>query len=63
MRHHVTSLHESIWDIFEFGVQVPQVGDKDYDSDEAAQIRHFNSQATSILLAPCVRRSVTRCKG
>jgi hypothetical protein len=48
MRHHLTSLHESIWDIVEFGAQVPQVGDKDY-SDEAAQIRH--SQATSILLA------------
>jgi hypothetical protein len=51
MRHHLTSLHESIWDIVEFGAQVPQVGDKDYDSDEATQIRHFNSQATSILLA------------
>jgi hypothetical protein len=34
MRHHLTSLHESIWDIVEFGAQVPQVGDKDYDSDE-----------------------------
>jgi hypothetical protein len=43
MRHHLTSLHESIWDIVEFGAQVPQVGDEDYDSDEAAQIRHFNS--------------------
>jgi hypothetical protein len=51
IRHHLTSLHESIWEIVEFGAQVPQVGDKDYDSDEAAQIRHFNSQATSILLA------------
>jgi hypothetical protein len=51
MRHHLTSLHESIWDIVEFGAQVPKVGDKDYDSDEVAQIRHFNSQATSILLA------------
>ena len=51
MRHHLTLLHESIWDIVEFGAQVPQVGDKDYNSDEAAQIRHFNSQATSILLA------------
>jgi hypothetical protein len=30
MRHHLTSLHESIWDIVEFGAQVPQVGDKDY---------------------------------
>jgi hypothetical protein len=51
MRHHLTSLHESIWDIVEFGAQAPQVGDEDYDSDEATQIRHFNSQATSILLA------------
>jgi hypothetical protein len=50
MRHHLFSLHESIWDIVEFGAQAPQVGDEDYDSDEATQIRHFNSQATSILL-------------
>jgi hypothetical protein len=50
MRHNLTSLHKSIWDIVEFGAQAPQVGDEDYDSDEAAQIRHFNSQATSILV-------------
>jgi hypothetical protein len=50
MRHHLTSLHESIGRIVEFGAQTPQVGDEDYDLDEAAQIRHFNSQATSILL-------------
>jgi hypothetical protein len=43
MRHHLTSLHESIWDIVEFGAQTPQVGDEDYNSDEAVQIRHFNS--------------------
>jgi hypothetical protein len=55
MRHHLTSLHESIWDIVEFGAQAPKVGDEDYDSDEAAQIRHFNSQATSILLASLCR--------
>jgi hypothetical protein len=28
MRHHLTSLHASIWDIVEFGAQVPSVGDK-----------------------------------
>jgi hypothetical protein len=43
MRHHLTSLHASIWDIVEFGVQVPSVGDEGYDSDEVSQIRHFNS--------------------
>jgi hypothetical protein len=55
MRHHLTSLHESIWDIVEYGAQVPKVGDKDYDSNEAAQIRHFNSQAMSILLVSLCR--------
>jgi hypothetical protein len=25
MRHHLTSLHASIWDIVEFGAQVPTV--------------------------------------
>jgi hypothetical protein len=63
MRHHLTSLHESIWDIVEFGAQVPQVGDEDYDSDEAAQIRHFNSQATSILLASLCREEYNKVQG
>jgi hypothetical protein len=34
MRHHLTSLHKSIWDIVEYGAQVPKEGDKDYDSKE-----------------------------
>src|SRR5688572_18509841 len=51
IRHHLTSLHTSIWDVVEIGVQVPSPGDEDYDSDEVAQILHFNSQATTILLA------------
>jgi hypothetical protein len=36
MKHHLTSLHASIWDIVDFGTQVPTVGDKSYDSDEVA---------------------------
>jgi predicted SAM-dependent methyltransferase len=63
MRHHLTSLHESIWDIVEFGAQAPQVSDEDYDSDEAAQIRHFNSQATSILLASLCREEYNKVQG
>jgi hypothetical protein len=51
MRHHLTSLHGSIWYIVEFGAQVPSMGGEGYDPDEVAQIRHFNSQATTILLA------------
>jgi hypothetical protein len=63
MRHHLTSLHESIWDIVEYGAQVPKVGDKDYDSNEAAQIMHFNSQATSILLASLCREEYNKVQG
>jgi hypothetical protein len=63
MRHHLTSLHESIWDIVEFGAQVPKVGDKDYDSDEATQIRHFNSQATYILLVSLCREEYNKMQG
>jgi hypothetical protein len=63
MSHHLTSLHESIWDIVEFGAQVPKVGDKDYDSDEVTQIQHFNSQATSILLASLCREEYNKVQG
>jgi hypothetical protein len=55
MKHHLTSLHASIWDIVEFGAQVPFVGDEGYDSEEVTQIRHSNSQATTILLASLCR--------
>jgi hypothetical protein len=60
MRHHLTSLHESIWDIVEFGAHAPQVGVEDYDSNEAGQVRHFNSQVTSILLASLCREEYNK---
>jgi hypothetical protein len=63
MKGHLTSLHKSIWDVVEYGVQVPQVGDKDYDSDEADQIRHLNSQATTILLASLSREEYNKVHG
>jgi hypothetical protein len=63
MRHHLTSLHTSIWNVVEFGVQVPSVGDEDYDSDEVDQIRHFNSQATTILLASLSREEYNKVQG
>jgi hypothetical protein len=63
MRHHLTSLHASIWDIVEFGAQVPSIGDEGYDSDEVAQIRHFDSQATTILLASLCREEYNKVQG
>jgi hypothetical protein len=63
MRHHLTSLHKRIWDIVEYGAHVLKVGDKDYDSDEVNQIRHFNSQATTILLASLCREVYNKVQG
>jgi hypothetical protein len=63
MRHHLTSLHASIWDIVEFGAQVPTVGDEGYDLDEVAQIQHFDSQATTILLASLCREEYNKVQG
>jgi hypothetical protein len=39
------------------------VGDEDYNSDEATQIRHFNYQATSILLASLCREEYNKVQG
>jgi hypothetical protein len=44
-------------------VQVPSVGDEGYDSDEVAQIRHFNSQAPTILLASLCREEYNKVQG
>jgi hypothetical protein len=63
MRFHLTSLHKIIWDVVEFGVQVPSVGDEDYDEDEVAQIQHFNSQAPTILLASLSREEYNKVQG
>jgi hypothetical protein len=63
MKYHLTSLHKSIWDVVEFGVQVPSVGDEDYDEDEVAQIEHFNSQATTILLTSISREEYNKVQG
>jgi hypothetical protein len=63
MRHHLTSLHKSIWDIVEYRAQVPKKGDKDYDSEEVEQIQHFNSQATTILLASLNREEYNKVQG
>jgi hypothetical protein len=39
------------------------VGNEDYDSDEVAQIRNFNSQKTSIVLASLCREEYNKVQG
>jgi hypothetical protein len=63
MRPHLISLHASIWDIVEFGAQVPTVGDEGYNSDDVTQIQQFNSQATTILLASLCREEYNKVQG
>jgi hypothetical protein len=63
MKFHLTSLHKSIWNVVEFGAQVPSVGDEDYDKDKVVQIEHFNSQATTILLASLSREEYNKVQG
>jgi hypothetical protein len=63
MMHRLTSLHKSIWDIVEFGAQVPKKGDKNYDLEEVKQIQHINSQGTTILLASLSREEYNKVQG
>ena len=63
MQCHLISLHKRLWDIVEYGVQVPAVGDEDYDTDEVAQIEHFNSQAKTILLASLSKEEYNKVQG
>src|SRR5689334_16566154 len=63
MKFHLTSLHKSIWNVVEFGAQVPSIGDEDYDTDEVAQIEHYNSQATTILLASLSKEEYNKVQG
>jgi hypothetical protein len=39
------------------------VGDGEYDSNEVTQVRHFNSQATTILLASLCREEYNKVHG
>jgi hypothetical protein len=50
MRPHLTSLHESIWDIVEYGAQVPKVGDRNYDSDEVGD-KDYDSERRYLMWA------------
>jgi hypothetical protein len=63
MRHHLTSLHASIWDIVEFGAQVPSVGDEGYDSDEVAKSSTLIPKQLLYSSPLYVERSIIRCKG
>jgi hypothetical protein len=63
MRGHLYTLHLSIWDVVELGMEIPKSDVEEYNLVDAEQIIHRNSQATTTLLAFCVGRSTTRLTG
>jgi hypothetical protein len=63
MRHHLTSLHESIWDIVEFGSQVPQVGTRIMTRTRPPKLGTSTPKQLLYSSPPCVKRSIIRCKG
>jgi hypothetical protein len=63
MRHHVTSLHKSIWDIVEYGEQVPKVGTRTMTRTRPPKLVTLTPKPRLYSLPPCVKRSITRCKG
>jgi hypothetical protein len=48
---HLFSLHPSIWDIVENGMQIPDNDDKNFNDIEVEELIYRNSQATIVLLA------------
>jgi hypothetical protein len=63
MRHHLTSLHESIWDIVEFGAQVPQVGTMTMTRMRPPKYDTLTPKQILYSSPLYVERSITRCKG
>jgi hypothetical protein len=62
MRHHLTSLHESIWDIIEFGAHAPQVG-RTTTRMRPPKLDILILKQLLYSSPPCVERSIIRCKG
>jgi hypothetical protein len=51
MKSCLYSSHPSIFDIIEIGMEIPEVDDENYTLVEVEEIIHYNSQATTVLLA------------
>jgi hypothetical protein len=63
MRHHLTSLHESIWDIVEFGAQAPQVGARTTTRTRPPKLGTSTPKQLLYSSPLCVERSIIRCEG
>jgi hypothetical protein len=62
MRHHLTSLHTSIWDIVEFGAHVPSVGDEGYARTRSPKSGTSTPKPLLYSSTLYVERSIIKCK-
>jgi hypothetical protein len=63
MRHHLTSLHASIWDLVEFGAQVPTVGDEGMTRLRSPKSGTLTPKPLLYSSPLYVERSIIMCKG
>jgi hypothetical protein len=63
MRHHLTSLHASIWDIVEFGVQVPSRGTRAMTRTRSPKSSTLIPKQLLYSSPLYIKRSIIRCKG
>jgi len=62
MRHHLTSLHKSIWDIVEYGVQVPKKGTRTMIITRPTKLGTLTPKSQLYSSPLHVERSIIRCK-
>jgi hypothetical protein len=63
MRHHLTSLHASIWDIVEFGALVPTVGTRATTRTRSPKYDTLTPKQPLYSSPLYVERSIIRCNG
>jgi hypothetical protein len=63
MKSNLYSLHPSICDIVEIGMEIPDIDDENYNPMEMVEIIHHNSQATTILLASLCKEGYNKMNG
>jgi hypothetical protein len=63
MRHHLTSLHESTWDIVEFGAQDLKWGMRTTTRTRPPKLGTSTPKQLIYSSPPYVERSIIRCKG
>jgi hypothetical protein len=63
MRHHLTSLHANIWDIVEFGAQVPPWGTSAMTRTRSPKFDTSTPKPLLYSSSLYVERSIIKCKG